>query len=56
MTFLVAHGNGARGLGAATIVLHLAISLGFQRVLVMQRAHRLQLADPAVLGKMGRPG
>ena len=53
---LVAHGSGARGLGAATIVLYLAISLGFQRVLVMQRAHRLQLADPAVVGKTGGPG
>ena len=53
---LVAHGNGARGLGAATIVLYLAISLGFQRVLVMQRAHRLQLARPRRGGKMGGPG
>ena len=35
---LVGHGNGIRGLGVATIVLYLAISLGFQRVLVMQRA------------------
>jgi hypothetical protein len=53
---LVAHGSGARGLGVATIVLYLAISLGFQRILVMQRAHRLQLADPAVPGQMGGPG
>jgi hypothetical protein len=53
---LVAHGPGARGLGTATIVLYLAISLGFQRILVMQQAHRLQLADPAVLGKVGGPG
>jgi hypothetical protein len=41
---LVAHGSDARGLGTATIVLYLAVSLGFQRVLVLQRAHRLQLA------------
>lgn len=53
---LVAHGNGIRGLGVATIVLYLAISLGFQRVLVMQRAHRLQLARPAAAAKLGGPG
>ena len=41
---LVAHGPAARGLGTATIVLYLAVSLGFQRVLVLQRAHRLQAA------------
>jgi hypothetical protein len=41
---LFAHGSGARGLGTATIVLYLAVSLGFQRLLVLQRAHRLQLA------------
>jgi hypothetical protein len=36
--------------------LYLAISLGFQRVLVMHGRTRLQLADPAVAGKMGGPG
>ena len=41
---LVAHGPDARGLGTATIVLYLAVSLGFQRLLVLQRAHRLELA------------
>jgi hypothetical protein len=53
---LVARGHGARGLGTATIVLYLAITLGFQRVLVLQRAHRLQLGGPAPLGKLGGPG
>ncbi len=53
---LVAHGPGARGLGTATIVLYLAISLGFQRVLVMQRAHRLQLAGVTAVGQTGGPG
>ena len=53
---LVAHGPGARGLGTATIVLYLAVSLGFQRVLVLQRAHRLQLGEPTALGKMSGPG
>ena len=53
---LVAHGPGARGLGTATIVLYLAISLGFQRVLVMQRAHRLQLAAPTTVGQTSGPG
>jgi hypothetical protein len=43
---LVAHGPGSRGLGTATIVLYLAVSLGFQRILVVQRANRLQLAGP----------
>jgi len=47
---------GIRGLGVATIVLYLAISLGFQRVLVMQRAHRLQLAGPAAVAEPGGTG
>ena len=53
---LVAHGSGVRGLGVATIVLYLAISLGFQRVLVLQRAHHLQLAGSAAAGKTSGPG
>jgi hypothetical protein len=53
---LVGHGNGIRGLGVATIVLYLAISLGFQRILVMQRAHRLQLAAPAAVAGPGGTG
>ena len=53
---LVAHGPGARGLGTATIVLYLAVSLGFQRALVLQRAHRLQVAGPAAPGEPSRPG
>jgi len=42
---LVAHGPGARSLGTATIVLYLSVSLGFQRILIQQRANRLQTAD-----------
>jgi hypothetical protein len=42
--------------GAAIIVLYLAVSLGFQRVLVMQPAHRLQAANTAAVGKVGSPG
>jgi hypothetical protein len=53
---LFAHGNGIRGLGVATVVLYLAISLGFQRVLVIQRAHRLQFAGPAAAAKPDGPG
>jgi hypothetical protein len=53
---LVVHSPGARGLGTATIVLYLAISLGFQRILVLQRAHRLQLAEPTAPGRLGGPG
>jgi hypothetical protein len=52
---LVVHGPGARGLGTATIVLYLAVTLGFQRVLVFRRAHRLQLAGPAAPGGLGGP-
>jgi hypothetical protein len=51
---LVVHGPGARGLGTATIVLYLAVSLGFQRALVLQRAHRLHIAGPTAAGKLGR--
>ena len=53
---LVAHGPGARGLGTATIVLYLAVSLGFQRALILQRAHRLQLAGPTAVSEPGHPG
>ena len=53
---LVVHGPGARGFGTATIVLYLAVTLGFQRVLVFRRAHRLQLARPAAPGGLGGPG
>ena len=47
---LVAHGPDTRGLGTATIILYLAVSLGFQRLLVLQRARRLQPTGP------GQPG
>jgi hypothetical protein len=53
---LVWRGHGARGLGTATIVLYLAITLGFQRLLVLQRAHRLQLGGPTSPGKLGSVG
>ena len=53
---LVVHGPGARGLGTATIVLYLAVSLGFQRALILQRAHRLQLAGPTAVSEPGHPG
>ena len=53
---LVVHGPGARGLGTATIVLYLAVTLGFQRVLVFRRAQRLQLAGPAASGELGGSG
>src|SRR6516162_6672034 len=41
---LIVPGPGARGLGTATIILYLAITLGFQRVLVLRRASRLEVA------------
>jgi hypothetical protein len=43
---LIVPGRAARGLGTATIVLYLAITLGFQRFLVLQRAQRMQLGGP----------
>jgi hypothetical protein len=39
---LVTPGRGSSGLGAATVVLYLAVSLGIQRVITQQRASRLQ--------------
>jgi hypothetical protein len=53
---LVVHGPGARGLGSATIVLYLTVTLGFQRVLVFRQAHRLQLAGPDEPGGLSGPG
>jgi hypothetical protein len=52
---LVAHGHGNRGLGSATVVLYLAISLGFQRVIVRQRAHRLQPGGLPAFGRTEGP-
>jgi hypothetical protein len=51
----VADGHGNHGLGSATVVLYLAISLGFQRVIVQQRARRLQPGGPPVFGRIERP-
>ena len=39
---LVTPGRGSSGLGAATTVLYLAVSLGIQRVITQQLANRLQ--------------
>jgi hypothetical protein len=52
----VEHGHASRGLGVATIVLYLAVSLGFQRVLLMQRLHRLQPGGPTPVGNVSGPG
>ena len=46
--------HGTAGLGDATIVLYLAVSLGVQRLVVHQRAQRLQQARP-VAQPAGRP-
>jgi hypothetical protein len=53
---LVADGHGSRGLGSATVVLYLAISLGFQRIIVQQRARRLQPGGPPAFGQIERRG
>jgi hypothetical protein len=39
---LVTPGRGSSGLGAATVILYLAVSLGIQRVITQVRASRLQ--------------
>jgi hypothetical protein len=49
---LVAHGHAERGLGAATVVLYLASSLGIQRVIVQSRAHRLQAGRAAPVAQL----
>jgi hypothetical protein len=38
-----------------TVVLYLAISLGFQRIIVQQRARRLQPGGPPAFGRIERP-
>jgi hypothetical protein len=53
---LVARGHGAGSVGTATVVLYLAVSLGVQRVIVQQRAHRLQAGRPAALSQLGGLG
>jgi hypothetical protein len=52
---LVADGHGNHGLGSATVVLYLAISLGFQRIIVLQRARRLRPGGPSAFGWIERP-
>jgi hypothetical protein len=49
--FVIGQHKDIGGLGDATVVLYLAVSLGVQRVLVTFRAQRL---DPAAAGRMGR--
>jgi hypothetical protein len=51
---LVADGHGNKGLGSATVLLYLAVSLGIQRLIVLQRAHRLPHGGPAPLSRAGR--
>jgi hypothetical protein len=46
---LVTPGRGSSGLGAATVVLYLAVSLGIQRVITQVRANRLQPGHGAVV-------
>jgi hypothetical protein len=50
--FLVGQHKDVGGIGTATLVLYLAVTLGMQRVIVAYRAQRL---DPAALGQVG-PG
>jgi hypothetical protein len=44
---LVAPGHGDKSVGASTALLYLAVSLGIQRVVVQQRARRLEPGVPA---------
>jgi hypothetical protein len=43
---VVSHSHGDANVGNATIILYLAVSLGVQRVIVQQRANRLQPGGP----------
>jgi hypothetical protein len=45
---LIAQGHWNRGVGAATVVLYLAVTLGVQRVIVQQRANRRRPVPAAV--------
>jgi len=51
---LVVDGHGNKGLGTTTVVLYLAVSLGIQRLIVQQRAHRLQGGGPPPFRPLGR--
>lgn len=51
---LVAHSHGDSNVGAATVVLYLAVSLGIQRVIVQLRANRLQPGGPAEISQPRR--
>ena len=42
-------GRGSSGLGAATVVLYLAVSLGIQRAITQVRANGLQPGHGAVV-------
>jgi hypothetical protein len=53
---LVTPGHGSSGVGAATIVLYLAVSLGIQRAVVLRRAHRLRAGRAAALNGSGLLG
>jgi hypothetical protein len=50
---LVAPGHGGGGVGTATVIRNLAVTLGVQRVIVQQRVHRLQPAGPAAFSRSG---
>jgi hypothetical protein len=50
---LVTPGHGSSGVGAATVVLYLAVSLGIQRAVVQLRAHRLSVSHPTALTGAG---
>jgi hypothetical protein len=51
---LVPHGHGDRGLGAATVVLYLAVSLAIQRLIVQARARRLSAGRFIPASPLGR--
>jgi hypothetical protein len=51
---LVTPGRGSSGLGAATLVLYLAVSLGIQRVVTQVRASRLQPGSSGTYSDYGQ--
>jgi hypothetical protein len=51
--YLVGQHKDIGGIGTATVILYLAVSLGVQRLIVTLRAQRL---DPVAAGRVGRVG
>jgi hypothetical protein len=49
--YIVGQHKDIGGLGGATVILYLAVTLGVERLIVVVRAQKV---DPAAFGRMGR--